>query len=66
MFASRFDTLPPSPFPRLTSLLAHLEPGAEPVDMAIGEPKHAPPAFVRDILTEHFADFLVAVSLKIF
>ena len=57
MFASRFDTLPPSPFPRLTSLLAHLEPGAEPVDMAIGEPKHAPPAFVRDILTEHFADF---------
>lgn len=57
MFASRFDNLPSSPFPRLTSLLGDLKPGADPVDMAIGEPKHAPPGFVRDIITEHFADF---------
>ncbi len=57
MFASRFDTLPSSPFPRLTSLLADTAPGADPVDMAIGEPKHAPPAFVKDIIAEHFSDF---------
>lgn len=57
MFASRFDILPPSPFPRLTELLADLEPGATPVDMAIGEPKHAPPAFVKDILSASFSDF---------
>lgn len=57
MFASRFDNLPASPFPRLTALLEGTPPGAEPVDMAIGEPKHAPPAFVKDIISEHFADF---------
>lgn len=57
MFVSRFDSLPPSPFPRLTELLCDLKPGADPVDMAIGEPKHAPPAFVRDVIDRHFSEF---------
>ena len=57
MFASRFDSLPPSPFPRLTALLAGTDPGEPPIDMAIGEPKHDPPHFVREILDGHFADY---------
>ena len=57
MFASRFDSLPPSPFPRLTALLSGTEPGEPPIDMAIGEPKHDPPEFVREILNSHFADY---------
>lgn len=57
MFASRFDSLPPSPFPRLTALLADDAPGRTPVDMAIGEPKHAPPGFIKQILADHFSDY---------
>jgi hypothetical protein len=30
MYANRFDSLPPSPFPRLTQLLAAAAPGEEP------------------------------------
>ena len=37
-------------------MAAH-EPGAEPIDLAIGEPKHAPPGFLRDILNDHFGEF---------
>ncbi len=57
MFATRFDVLPPSPFPRLAQLLAPIEPEAEPIDLGIGEPKHAPPAFLKETLQNHFFEF---------
>jgi aspartate/methionine/tyrosine aminotransferase len=46
-----------SPFPRLRALLEGCEPGAPAIDMTIGEPRHAPPSFVMDILAEHQASF---------
>ncbi|MEL7345275.1 MAG: aminotransferase class I/II-fold pyridoxal phosphate-dependent enzyme [Pseudomonadota bacterium] len=52
MFPERFSTLPEYPFPRLRSLLADLEPGGPMVSMSIGEPKHAPPAWVSDVIAE--------------
>lgn len=46
----RFDHLPDYPFPRLRALLAGVEPGLEPIDLSIGEPRHGVPAFVTEIL----------------
>ena len=39
-----------SPFERLRTRLAGLEPGAPPIDLTVGAPRHAPPAFVADVL----------------
>ncbi len=47
----RFATLPQSPFARLRQLLAGLEPGKPEISMAIGEPRHAAPAFVLETLS---------------
>ncbi|MEL6318507.1 MAG: aminotransferase class I/II-fold pyridoxal phosphate-dependent enzyme, partial [Pseudomonadota bacterium] len=44
-------------FPRLHALLAGVEPGAAPIDFSIGEPKHAPPAFLREILDARFGEY---------
>ncbi len=58
MFKSRFDDLPPSPFRRLASLLDSAPPQRDPViDLSIGEPRHAMPEFVGDILARGLADF---------
>lgn len=46
----RFDHLPDYPFPRLRALLGGVEPGADPIDLSIGEPRHGVPAFITDIL----------------
>ncbi|MEX1147894.1 MAG: aminotransferase class I/II-fold pyridoxal phosphate-dependent enzyme, partial [Sphingomonadales bacterium] len=46
----RLDALPDYPFPRLRSLLAGVEPGQDPIDLTIGEPRHGAPAFVTEIL----------------
>jgi succinyldiaminopimelate transaminase len=54
---SRFDALPVSPFTRLNRLLEGIAPGATPIPMHIGEPQHAVPPFVADILAKHTADF---------
>jgi N-succinyldiaminopimelate aminotransferase len=54
---SRFDALPVSPFTRLNKLLEGITPGASPIHMHIGEPQHAVPPFVAEILAEHTADF---------
>lgn len=54
---SRFDALPVSPFTRLNKLLEGIAPGAAPIPMHIGEPQHAVPPFVADILAKHTADF---------
>lgn len=46
-----------SPFQRLAGLLAGQDPGRPPIDMTIGEPKHAVPDFVAPVLAAHTADF---------
>ncbi|MEM9579532.1 MAG: aminotransferase class I/II-fold pyridoxal phosphate-dependent enzyme [Pseudomonadota bacterium] len=57
MFPERFSNLPAYAFPRLRALLDHHTPGGEVVHMTIGEPKHAFPAWVSDIIAEHAAEF---------
>ncbi len=54
---SRFDALPISPFTRLNKLLDGVAPGATPIHMHIGEPQHAVPSFVGEILAKHTAEF---------
>ena len=49
-FPERFSNLPDYAFPRLRALLDHHPAGGEVVHMTIGEPKHAFPAWVSDIL----------------
>ena len=48
------STLQPYPFQKLSALLAGLRPDASlrPISLSIGEPKHATPQFVRDVLIE--------------
>jgi N-succinyldiaminopimelate aminotransferase len=55
------DTLQPYPFQRLNQLKAGITPTAtfEHIALSIGEPKHRPPPFVVDLLTDRellFAD----------
>jgi aspartate/methionine/tyrosine aminotransferase len=57
MFPERFSTLPAYAFPRLRALLDVHEGGGEPIHMTIGEPKHAFPAWVMDVIAEHGAGF---------
>ncbi|MSO65120.1 MAG: aminotransferase class I/II-fold pyridoxal phosphate-dependent enzyme [Alphaproteobacteria bacterium] len=71
----RFSALGDNPFERLNTLLAGAKPGADPILMSLGEPQHAPPDFVADILYAHrhlygkypplagTPEFLEAVSL---
>lgn len=56
-FPDRFSNLPAYAFPRLRALLDHHPAGGDVVHMTIGEPKHAFPAWVTDIITEHAAGF---------
>lgn len=50
-----------SPFQRLAELLAGIEPGLEgdqkPVNLTLGEPRHAMPDFVPGIIANNAADF---------
>lgn len=50
-----------SPFQRLAELLAGIEPGLEasqmPVNMTLGEPRHAMPDFIPGIIANNAADF---------
>ena len=57
MFPERFSNLPAYAFPRLRSLLDAHAPGGEVLHMTIGEPKHAFPAWVADVVAEHAAEF---------
>lgn len=49
---SRFDSLPDYPFPRLAALLGDSAPGGPgaPILMSLGEPQHAQPPFIAEIL----------------
>jgi N-succinyldiaminopimelate aminotransferase len=50
---SELDLLNPYPFERLRELFADLSPpGIPPLNLGIGEPRHAAPAFVHDALLE--------------
>ncbi|QGX99547.1 aminotransferase class I/II-fold pyridoxal phosphate-dependent enzyme [Roseovarius faecimaris] len=57
MFPERFSNLPAYAFPRLRSLLDAHAPGGEVVHMTIGEPKHAFPPFVMDVIARHAEGF---------
>ena len=46
-----------SPFARLTDLLRGHAPGLPLINLSVGEPQHAPPAFVGDVLAAHVAEF---------
>jgi aspartate/methionine/tyrosine aminotransferase len=46
-----------SPFQRLRDLLGADAPGATPIDMTIGEPRHGVPAFATDIIAQRSALF---------
>lgn len=56
-FPERFSNLPDYAFPRLRKLLDPHAPGAEPITMTIGEPRHPMPDFVGRIMAENLAGF---------
>ncbi|MDK3071570.1 aminotransferase class I/II-fold pyridoxal phosphate-dependent enzyme [Sedimentitalea sp. JM2-8] len=53
----RFSNLPEYAFPRLRALLDVHAPGGDVVHMTIGEPKHAFPAWVTDVIVQNAAGF---------
>ncbi|TCL00658.1 aspartate/methionine/tyrosine aminotransferase [Shimia isoporae] len=58
MFPERFSNLPAYAFPRLRALLDHLKPGGPVMHMTIGEPKHAFPDWVAEVIAENAAEFI--------
>ena len=56
-FPERFSNLPEYAFPRLRLLLDHHDPGGDVIHMTIGEPKHAFPSWVADVIAENAAGF---------
>ncbi|MXQ08511.1 aminotransferase class I/II-fold pyridoxal phosphate-dependent enzyme [Alphaproteobacteria bacterium GH1-50] len=57
MFPERFSNLPEYAFPRLRALLDAHAPGGEVLHMTIGEPRHAWPDFVTEIIAAEAAGF---------
>lgn len=53
----RFSNLPEYAFPRLRKLLDAHAPGGDPVAMGLGEPRHAFPPWITDIIAEHAGGF---------
>jgi len=56
-FPERFSNLPEYAFPRLRALLDGYPAGGDVIHMTIGEPKHAFPAWVTDVISENSAGF---------
>jgi aspartate/methionine/tyrosine aminotransferase len=56
-FPERFSNLPEYAFPRLRKLLDAHAPGAAPIAMTIGEPRHPMPDFVGPILAQNIGGF---------
>lgn len=56
-FPERFSNLPEYAFPRLRALLDHHQPGGESIAMTIGEPRHAMPPFVAQVLADTIGGF---------
>jgi len=57
VFPERFSNLPDYAFPRLRALLDAHDPGAEPIAMTIGEPRHPFPDWVPEVIAAHAAGF---------
>lgn len=57
VFPERFSNLPEYAFPRLRRLLDGHSPGGEVLHMSIGEPKHAFPAWIGDVISENLDGF---------
>ncbi len=57
VFPERFSNLPDYAFPRLRALLDGHAPGGEVLHMTIGEPKHAFPAWVTEVIVDNAAGF---------
>jgi len=57
MDANRFDTLPESAFVRLRQLLDGRPGAPSPMDLTVGEPRHAIPDFVGAVLQDHIQEF---------
>lgn len=53
----RFSDLPDYAFPRLRKLLDAHPPGGAPIAMSIGEPQHAFPDWVGEVLAKNLAGF---------
>ena len=58
-FPERFSSLPDYAFPRLRKLLDPHKPGAEPITMTIGEPRHPMPDFVAEVMAANINGFAV-------
>ncbi|MGJ8585712.1 MAG: aminotransferase class I/II-fold pyridoxal phosphate-dependent enzyme [Marinosulfonomonas sp.] len=56
-FPERFSNLPEYAFPRLRGLLDAHAPGAEVIHMTIGEPRHAFPSWVGDVVAQNLNGF---------
>ncbi|HDR29056.1 aminotransferase class I/II-fold pyridoxal phosphate-dependent enzyme [Rhodovulum sp.] len=56
-FPERFSNLPDYAFPRLRRLLDDHAPGGAPLHMTIGEPQHAFPDWVTEVIATHAAEF---------
>lgn len=59
MLNLRLNDLMTYPFQRLTQLLDDVTPpeGVAPISLSIGEPRHTPPSFVTEMLSEHADDW---------
>ena len=51
------DAVVRSPFARLTALIEGVEPGAEPINLSLGEPHASLPPFLGPMLEEHLSAF---------
>ena len=58
-FPERFSSLPDYAFPRLRKLLDPHQPGAEPIAMTIGEPRHPMPDFVAEVMAQNIGGFAI-------
>ena len=56
-FPGRFADLPVATWPRLRGLLDPVPPGGEVINMTIGEPQHAFPDFVPEVLASAMSQF---------
>ncbi len=57
MFPERFSNLPAYAFPRLRALLDVHEAGGEAIHMTIGEPRHAFPPWIMDVIADNAHEF---------
>jgi len=56
-YPQRFSNLPEYAFPRLRTLLDAHAPGGSPVHMTIGEPRHAFPHWIAQVIADNAAGF---------